>query len=145
MYYTQSNQYVLNTNVENTCDVIDTWLKRLNSKDMTIECRHLLKSYNALQYDIKSKLQDVFEEVLASVSQSAWPVQISNREWWKKIFVLVSVIVSSVTFTRPFCQVISRVVSRNWVHNHAQVFHTNYFVTLQYSTFLSTLFSDTDF
>ena len=35
---------------------------------MTIECRHLLKSYNALQHDIKSKL---FEEVLASVSQSA--------------------------------------------------------------------------
>ena len=34
---------------------------------MTIECRHLLKSYSALQHDIKSKL---FEEVLASVSQS---------------------------------------------------------------------------
>ena len=121
---------------------LDTWLKRLNSKDMTIECRHLLKSYSTLQHDIKSKL---FEEVLASVSQSAWPVQISNREWWKKIFVLVSVIVSSVTFTRPFCQVISRVVSRNWVHNHAQVFHTNYFVTLQYSTFPSMLFSDINF
>ena len=67
MYYTQSNHYISNTYVEDTCDVTDRYMTQ-NSKDMTIECRHLLKSYNALQHDIKSKL---FEEVLASVSQSA--------------------------------------------------------------------------